>query len=39
MAIALDWRAQARAKTKEISALQALQQEVATLKEEKESLS
>jgi len=39
LAIALDWHAQARAKTKETSALQALQQEVATLKEEKESLS
>ena len=37
--ITLEWRAQAKSKADEARALQALQQEVATLKEEKECLS
>ena len=39
LAIALEWRAQAKSKFEEAGAIQALQREVATLKEEKESLS
>jgi len=39
LAIALEWRAQAKSKADEARAIQAFQQEVATLKEEKESLS
>ena len=35
LAIALDWRAQAKTKAIEMQALQALKREVATLKEEK----
>ena len=35
LAIALDWRAQAKSKAIEMQALQALKREVATLKEEK----
>ena len=38
LAIALDWRAQAKSKADEARTLQSLRQEVATLKEEKESL-
>ncbi|XP_068503956.1 SH3 domain-containing protein C23A1.17-like [Phaseolus vulgaris] len=37
LAVALEWRAQAKSKTVEARALQALRQEVAALKEEKES--
>jgi len=38
LAVALEWRAQVKSKADEARALQTLQQEVATLKEEKESL-
>ena len=37
LAVALEWSAQAKSKAVEARALQALQQEVAALKEEKES--